>query len=52
MLPGELIRYMDGLVARTLHRTRQGNTNNGQGSPSGGAFRQLYGGARWANSQN
>ena len=42
MLPGELIRYMDGLVAHTLllQRSREN------------AVKETHGGSRWKNSQN
>lgn len=54
MLPGELIRYMDGLVAQTLllQRRREDGTNQTHRTPSAGYSRQPNGGFRWKNSQN
>jgi hypothetical protein len=54
MLPGELIRYMDRLVARTLmlQGSREKNTNQTHGSLSAGGSLQLHGDSRWKNSKN
>jgi hypothetical protein len=54
MLPGELIRYMDRLVARTLmsQRSREKGTNQTHGGPSAGCSRQLHGDSRWKNSKH
>ena len=54
MLPGELIRYMDGLVARTLllRRTPEKATDQTQGSRIAGGPLQLHGDSTWKNSKN
>ncbi len=54
MLPGELICYMNRLVARTLllQRSREKGTNQTQGSPTAGGSLQLHGDSVWKNSKN
>lgn len=50
MLPGELIRYMDCLVARTL--VSQRNRKQSHESLSARDSRQQHGDSRWKNSKN